>query len=388
MADFRELLPPRIRTLNVNAYLATAGVIGVLLLGAFFFIDFRPSKPEDDGRLVMAEPDAVSKRRPPETLSYAYLQKPTVEEKPQVIPRGLPPPSFQTPSFSPPKQTQVVQHPPQPPKRVSIGFVQVADNGQPGQGLTLPQGTPGGSAGSKVSGMQQELPEYARQGLSPQKRDFLDRNAMARAVVGSPLQPSPSDLYLKTGTMLYAQVINGVTTDQPGTIVATVNYDVRDSLTGKCVLIPATSTLVGTTNDMVAYGQTRGQAAWQRIEFPDGSYQDIGSMPATDAIGKAGFDGRVNHHYAQLTFAILGAGAISAMETLPQTLQNSNGSNGQVNVYASGAAGSTRAASEAANEMVRRELDRQNEITLDPGDDITLMLMRILPLPARGECDA
>lgn len=376
------MFPPHIRTLNVNAYLATAGVIGALIFGAFVFIDFTPSKPEDDGRLVIPEPDAVSKRRPPETLSYAYLQKPPAEERPTAMPHGMPPPAFKLPDLGPSRQ-QAVQQTARPTKRVSIGFVQVNDGGTGGEGVQLAQSGP--QPPSKVSGMQQELPEYARQGLGPQKRDFIDRNAMARAVVGSPLQSAPSDLYLKSGTMVYAQVINGVTTDQPGTIVATVNYDVRDSLAGKCVLIPATSTLVGTTNDMVAYGATRGQAVWQRIEFPDGTYQDIGAMAATDAIGKAGFDGRVNHHYTQLTFAILGAGAISALQTLPQTLQ---GSNGEVNVYASGAAGSTQAATQAANEMVRRELDRQNEITLEPGDAISLMLMRMLPLPPRGECDA
>ncbi|MBK8176997.1 MAG: hypothetical protein IPK66_17585 [Rhodospirillales bacterium] len=59
----------------------------------------------------------------------------------------------------------------------------------------------------------------------------------------------------------------------------------------------STSTrLYGRYADQLAFAQSRAQVAWIRILFPDGSSQNIGAMPGTDASGASGIEGEVDTH--------------------------------------------------------------------------------------------
>jgi type IV secretory pathway VirB10-like protein len=82
--------------------------------------------------------------------------------------------------------------------------------------------------------------------------------------------------------------------------MAQVAQDVYDTPTGKHLLIPQGSRLVGSYSSDVAYGQARVLVAWQRIVFPDGKAMDIGAMPGADSAGYAGFNDQVNNHYVRL----------------------------------------------------------------------------------------
>jgi type IV secretory pathway VirB10-like protein len=70
--------------------------------------------------------------------------------------------------------------------------------------------------------------------------------------------------------------------------MAQVAQNVYDTPTGKHLLIPQGSRLVGRYSSDVAYGQARVLVAWQRIVFPDGKAIDIGAMPGADGVGYAG----------------------------------------------------------------------------------------------------
>ena len=69
----------------------------------------------------------------------------------------------------------------------------------------------------------------------------------------------------------------------PGQIMAQIAQNVYDTPTGKYLLLPQGSRLVGAYSSDVSYGQARVLVAWQRIVFPDGKAMDIGSMPGADA---------------------------------------------------------------------------------------------------------
>jgi type IV secretion system protein VirB10 len=92
----------------------------------------------------------------------------------------------------------------------------------------------------------------------------------------------------------------GINSDLPGQIMAQVAQNVYDTPTGKHLLIPQGSRLVGSYSSDVAYGQSRVLVAWQRIVFPDGKAMDIGTMPGADSAGYAGFNDQVNNHYLRL----------------------------------------------------------------------------------------
>jgi type IV secretion system protein VirB10 len=111
-------------------------------------------------------------------------------------------------------------------------------------------------------------------------------------------QQAPSTRYeLRAGAVIPATLQTGINSDLPGQITAIVAQDVRDTATGKYVLIPQASRLVGTYGADVKYGQERVLVAWQRVVWPDGKVLDIGAMPDSDGAGYAGFKDQVDTHF-------------------------------------------------------------------------------------------
>ena len=117
---------------------------------------------------------------------------------------------------------------------------------------------------------------------------------------GSMVRPAPSRWTLAAGTVIAASLITGLNSDLPGTVLAQVTENVRDSATGRTVLIPQGARLIGRYASSVAYGQRRAMLVWQRIVFPDGSSVALADMPATDRAGYAGVEDGVDFHTGRL----------------------------------------------------------------------------------------
>src|SRR3546814_17276884 len=75
---------------------------------------------------------------------------------------------------------------------------------------------------------------------------------------------------------------------------------VYDSVTGRSLLIPQGSRLIGSYDSDIAFGQSRALVVWQRIILPDGSSIRIDNVPATDTQGYAGLTDRIDRHSWQL----------------------------------------------------------------------------------------
>lgn len=136
--------------------------------------------------------------------------------------------------------------------------------------------------------------------------------------LGQEIQAPRSPFELRAGSVLPATLISGINSDLPGQIMAQVAQDVFDTPTGKHLLIPQGSRLVGTYNSGVAYGQERVLVAWTRIVCPDGKALDIGSMPGADGGGYAGFEDKVNHHYVRFFASAILMSAVTAGVTYSQ----------------------------------------------------------------------
>src|SRR5260370_34675315 len=101
----------------------------------------------------------------------------------------------------------------------------------------------------------------------------------------------------------------GMNSDLPGPILAQVSESVFDSASGKTLLIPQGSRLVGVYGNASSYGQQRVQIAFQRLIFPDTSSMDLPQMPGSDQGGYAGFTDQVNNHY----LATFGTAALTSL---------------------------------------------------------------------------
>lgn len=126
------------------------------------------------------------------------------------------------------------------------------------------------------------------------------------------------------GTKIPATLDQKLTSDNPGQITAIVNHDVYDSLTGKYVLIPATAHLVGEYDSHIAYAQNRIPIVWNVINFPDGTYLNLGRMNGYDGEGASGLKDQVDNHWKRV---ISGALLTSVLSAGLQVSQNRSGNN-------------------------------------------------------------
>lgn len=155
----------------------------------------------------------------------------------------------------------------------------------------------------------------------PNKLSTYDGNK-DRWKINTRLEPPPSKFTLRTGWVIPALMLSAMESELPGTITAQVSQDVFDTPTGKYLLIPQGSRIVGEYANTIAYGQSRIFVAWQRIIYPNGDALDIGAMPGVDGQGEAGFHDKVNNHFLTIFGSALLMSAITGGISLSQPQNN------------------------------------------------------------------
>ena len=235
-----------------------------------------------------------------------------------------------------------------------------------GSGTTRAAVAAGDAARAGFAGMSQ-TGEYNAQNGQDEKMAFISwaRNRELQNYLTSIRMAPRSRFEVKAGWDIPATLEQAINSDQPGEIKALVRENVYDTATGRYVLIPQGSRLIGSYNSTVSYGQDGVQTVWDRIIFPDGSSLDLNGMIGQDAKGEAGLRYAVDHHYGRLVgFAVL----TSLFSAGFQLSQNQPGtilaqpSPGQV---VAGAVGSQL--SQLGGEITRRNLNVQPTIKVPAG---------------------
>ena len=208
------------------------------------------------------------------------------------------------------------------------------------------------------------------------------RSDLARSEPGDtnphPLRPAPSPWTLCAGTIIPASLITGLNSDLPGTIFAQVTENVRDSATGRTVLIPQGARLIGSYDSVVAFGQRRALLVWQRIVLPDGSSVRLDNVPATDASGYAGVADQVDFH----TWRLLTGIALSTLLGVGTELSFGSAESDLVRAVRES---TQQNAARAGEQITTRNLDVQPTITVRPGWPLRAIIHKDLVLrPWRG----
>jgi type IV secretory pathway VirB10-like protein len=214
--------------------------------------------------------------------------------------------------------------------------------------------------------------------LDPQQHKIEFARSERGDVNPHSLVEAPSQWSLTAGTVIPASLITGLNSDLPGIVLAQVTEHVRDSATGRTILVPQGARLIGSYDSVVAFGQKRALLVWQRIIFPDGSSVRLDNVPATDAGGYAGLEDKVDFHSWQLLKGIalstlLGVGSELSLGTgegdLVRALRESAQQNG----------------ARAGDQIVSRNLDVQPTLEVRPGWPVRAVLHKDLFLrPWRG----
>ena len=183
----------------------------------------------------------------------------------------------------------------------------------------------------------------------------------------SHMEDPRSPYELRAGFVIPATLISGINSELPGQIMAQVSQSVYDTPTGKHLLIPQGSRLVGSYSSEIAYGQSRVLIGWQRIVFPDGKALDIGSMPGADSAGYSGFYDQVNNHYFRIFgSAILMSGVVAGISMS----QDSNNTSTSMNQQKAGdvmSAALGQQLGQVTAEMIRKNMNISPTLEIRPG---------------------
>ena len=192
------------------------------------------------------------------------------------------------------------------------------------------------------------------------KADFVGATDRTSDINPHTLVPTPSPYTLMAGSIISASLITGLNSDLPGLVTAQVTENAYDSVTGRILLIPQGSRLIGSYDSVVAFGQKRALVVWQRIILPDGASVRIDNVPATDTAGYAGLSDKVDVH----TWQLLKGVALSTLVGVGTQLSFGNNESDLVRAIRESA---QQSGSRASDQLVTRNLNIQPTIRVRPG---------------------
>ena len=180
---------------------------------------------------------------------------------------------------------------------------------------------------------------------------------------------------VKAGSIIPAALISGVDTARPGPVVATVTQGVYDTVSGRTLVIPQGSRLIGRHEGESRHGDKRAFLIWDRLILPNGKSLVLTHEDGVDAEGAVGVPGRVDRRLGALAVATLFAGAIT---TLGQAARDHDNHSGGL----LGDAGDAAAieAAQVGGKLIDRELDVRPSIRLRPGARVQVLVTRDLIL--------
>lgn len=207
--------------------------------------------------------------------------------------------------------------------------------------------------------------------------DFLNAAADRRTVAPDRVTPPVSPYVLQAGAVIPAALITGIRSDLPGQITAQVTENVYDSPSGRSLLIPQGTRVIGQYDNGVGFGQRRMLLVWSRLVFPNGRSIVLERQPGTDAQGYAGLEDGVDYHWAEL----FKAAALTTILSVGAEAGSSGQENDIVRALRGGASDSM---SQVGQQIVQRQLNIAPTLTIRPGFNVRVVVTRDLVLKPYG----
>ena len=191
---------------------------------------------------------------------------------------------------------------------------------------------------------------------------------------------------LKAGTIIPALLISGINSGLPGNVIAQVSENVWDTATGKFILIPKGSRILGAYDSEVSFGQRRVLLVWNRLVFPDGTTLNIAGTPGSDQAGYSGLSGRVDEHWgAMFKAALLASVFVAGAEAVYNEDSRGYTVIAQEEKSIRDAAAESLAGSilDMGAKIMNRAADIQPAITVRPGKKMAAFVQRdvVFPFP-------
>lgn len=163
-------------------------------------------------------------------------------------------------------------------------------------------------------------------GSADQNNGFAQQAANAQVVTVAAKQDTNMDYKILQGKFISAVLETSINSDMPGMVRAVVSKDIYSD-TGKYILLPRGTRLIGIYNSTVAVGQERVMIVWTRAITPQHLDIAIGS-PNADTLGQSGMAGIVDSHFWQ----IFGTSALLSVLGVAASSMNPGSSSGDLGV--------------------------------------------------------
>jgi len=207
---------------------------------------------------------------------------------------------------------------------------------------------------------------------SSRHREFLEQNRSRKTESSERILRLQSPNVVQAGSIIPAALITGIRSDLPGQITAQVTQNVYDSPTGRILLIPQGSRLIGEYDSDVAAGQNRVLLVWDRLILPGGHSILLDRLPGADSGGMAGLEDRTEYHWGNMLKAAL----ISTLLGAGTELVTSNDSD-LVRALRFGAQDTVN---QTGRQVVQRQLNVPPTLTVRPGFALRIIVTRDLIL--------
>lgn len=229
-------------------------------------------------------------------------------------------------------------------------------------------------------------PDLTSLGLAPQPSTpsaqdrqlaFLNQTPDKRTVSTDRVAAPASPNILQAGAVIAAALITGIRSDLPGQITAQVTENVYDSPTGKILLIPQGTRVIGQYDNGVGFGQRRVLLVWNRLIFPNGRSIVLERQPGADAEGYAGLEDGVDYHWGELFKA-------AALSTLLSVGAQAGSSGNDSDIVQALRQGTSQSINQTGQQVVSRQLHIAPTLTIRPGFPVRVIVTRDLVLEPYG----
>ena len=227
---------------------------------------------------------------------------------------------------------------------------------------------PGRGSSGEEAGQGASLPGSPLLAGSAEPRNELADKLKATTIEGVRASRLPNrNLLVTQGTAIPCVLETAMSSDVPGFVSCVVLRDVLSD-SGNVVLMEKGTQIVGEYRGQVRKGSKRMFVLWTRAKTPTGVTVALAS-PATDALGRAGFDGEIDTHFwerfgAALLLSIVSDAAAIGRQQLEDSdieIRNTSG-----------------AANTAAGIAVERSIDIPPTLNKNQGERVNIFVARDL----------
>lgn len=199
------------------------------------------------------------------------------------------------------------------------------------------------------------------------KRNFLNREKAQNFYQLGELVDPVSEYELKAGDFIPAVMLQAMDSDLPTKgIVAQVAENVMDTVTGRYLLIPQGTKIIGVYDSSITFGQERLLVVWQRLIFPNGRSIMLENMQGVDLSGKAGLNADVNNHFATLLKGVILSSLMGSAAAITTDRKN--------DWRGAAAEGAGEQIISIGDRIAEKNLSRQPTLSTKPGDRFNIFV--------------